>query len=106
MGNTHARAECQLKKRLGRQRRLSEPENDFNDNKLRPREMKKSRSGATTPNSSTPPRIQINGMESTEEIEECDSKSRSVILESTSRIRARCLKIALKPNKEHFEDLS
>ncbi|EYC09806.1 hypothetical protein Y032_0059g3058 [Ancylostoma ceylanicum] len=81
MGNAQTRTEAsRRKKRLGRQRRLSEPENDYNENKLRPRGMKCSMSGATTPISATPPRIQINGMESTEEVEDWQKgKSSSMV---------------------------
>ncbi|XGW30795.1 hypothetical protein V3C99_009622 [Haemonchus contortus] len=87
MGNSHthtSRANARGRKRLGRQRRLSEPEADFDTNQLRPNQVESSMS-----NSSTPPRIQINGMESTEELEEVDQtqmkKSCSMELPSTTK---------------------
>ncbi|KAK5984661.1 GLOBIN domain-containing protein [Trichostrongylus colubriformis] len=92
MGNSHThtpRGDASAKKRLGRQRRLSEPEGEFDDNQLRPNRIKMSMSGAATPISTTPPRIQINGMESTEELEEQEKElSKSASLGPLRRSRS------------------
>ncbi|CAI4228329.1 unnamed protein product [Auanema sp. JU1783] len=77
MGNaqTSSHSSRYRTKRLGRQRRLSEPDSDINSNKLGPSRGLSS-SMATTP--TTPPRIQINGMDSMEESDGLAPKSSSM----------------------------